>query len=597
MSYAAPLVEMRFTLREVAGLRTIRTRAGYADASDELVDAVLGEAGRFAVEVLAPLNAVGDRHGCALDQGEVRTPPGFAATFRQFAAGGWIGLDLEAGWGGQGLPCLVATAVADLWTSANMAFAICPMLTRAAAELLGRHGSPPMQQRYLPRMVAGEWTGTMDLTEPQAGSDLSLVRTRAERGGDHYRLYGQKIYITYGEHDLASNIVHFVLARTAPASAGSSGLSLFLAPKYVAAADGSMGARNDIRCIGLERKLGIHGSPTTALVFGETGGAVAYLLGDEGRGLDQMFTMMNRARLEVGLQGVGIAERAYQQARAYAFERVQGRPIGSTDRAPAVIARHADVQRMLLTMRSATEAARALAYFVAAETDLARNHSDATTRRHHRQAVDLLTPVVKAWPTAIGIKVADAAIQVYGGLGYIEDSGMPQYLRDGRIAAIYEGTNGIQAIDLVGRKLARDGGEGMRAMIARMRDTEPDLKRSSDDRLLCIRRRLHDGLNDLEDASTAILDALARQPGPAIAGAPAYLELAAVVVAGWLMARAAIAAKRLAGDPGFAAGFLEAKVISSLAFAELWLSRSGMLREACIATGALMAGIEPDRDL
>ena len=457
-AYVAPLADMRFVMREIANMKAVRALPGYNDVTDDLVDAILEGAGRLAAEVLAPLNATGDRQGCILANGVVRVPEGFVDAYRQFVAGGWNSIALPSEYGGQGLPCLVATAVGEIWNAANLAFAVCPILTQAAAELLLHHGDRRMRAEYLPKLASGEWTGTMLLTEEQAGSDLARVRTRALPEGDHFRIFGQKIFITYGEHDLAPNIIHAVLARTPDAPEGSKGLSLFLVPKFLVKADGRLGPRNDVRCVSIENKMGIKATPTAVMSLGDDSGAIGFLIGEENRGLELMFTMMNNARLAVGLEGVGIADRAFQQARSYAFERVQGRQLGNDDPDAVPIVRHPDVQRMLLTMKSQTEAARALAYFTAAVLDMARRHPDDDARRQHQQLVDLLTPVVKAWCTDIGIHVANTAIQVQGGTGYIEESGAPQFLRDSRITAIYEGTNGIQALDLVGRKVAREGG-------------------------------------------------------------------------------------------------------------------------------------------
>ena len=448
IAYAAPLADMRFVIREIADMKAIRELPGYEEATDDVVEAILEEAGRLGAEVLAPLNAPGDRQGCLWENGVVRTPDGFIQAYQQFVEGGWNGLAFPTEYGGQSLPSVLATAVGEIWNAANMAFAICPLLTQVAAEMLLHHGDQRMRADYLPKLVSGEWTGTMLLTESQAGSDLARLRTRARPEGGHYRISGQKIFISYGEHDLAPNIIHAVLARTPDAPEGARGLSLFMIPKFPVREDGHLGPHNDLRCVSLEHKLGINASPTAVMSLGDNGGAIGFLIGEENRGLNLIFTMMNNARLAVGLQGVGVADRAFQQARSYAFERVQGRQLGTEDPQAVAIVHHGDVQRMLLTMKSQTEAARALAYFTAAAVDAARHHPDSETRRRQQRLVDLLTPVVKAWCTEIGNEVADCSVQVHGGIGYIEESGAPQLLRDARVAAIYEGTNGIQAMDL-----------------------------------------------------------------------------------------------------------------------------------------------------
>src|SRR5579864_3122727 len=466
MPYTAPLEEMRFVIDTVAPLD--------GDAA-EVADAILAEAGRFAAAELDPLNQPADRIGSVLENGVVRTPPGFREAYRRYVEAGWMGLACAPEHGGQGLPLSLATAVVEMWNSAAMSWALCPLLNFGAIELLQAHGSPEQQALYLAKMVSGEWTGTMNLTEPQAGSDLGALRTRAvpasdARWGEHYRISGQKIFITYGEHDLSDNIVHMVLARTPDAPPGSRGISLFLVPKFLPDAVGNPGERNDLRALRLEEKLGIHASPTCVMSYGEGEGAVGWLVGEENRGLECMFTMMNSERLLVGVQGVAIAERAYQQAREYARTRVQGQPLGTPrDGHQLPIIHHPDVRRMLLTMRAGVEAMRALTYFAAAAIDRSRRAGDAEERFRAQRRADLLIPVVKAWCTDLGVDIASLGLQVHGGMGYIEETGAAQYLRDARIAPIYEGTNGIQANDLVGRKLGRDKGEAARELFAEMR--------------------------------------------------------------------------------------------------------------------------------
>ena len=591
MTYAAPLDDMRFCIHDLAGLATVQALPGCEEVEPDLVDAVLEEAGKFGAEVLAPTNAVGDAQGSVYENGVVRTPEPFRDAYRQFVEGGWNSVPFDHEWGGQGLPWLVSTAVSEVWTAANMAFGLCPMLTQAAAEALDAHGSDSLKQAYLPKLVSGEWTGTMNLTEPQAGSDLARVRARAVPEGDHYRITGQKIYITWGEHDMAENIVHMVLARLPDAPEGTRGLSLFLVPKFLGAGNGGPGQRNDLRCVSIEHKLGIKASPTAVMSFGDNGGATGWLVGQENRGLEHMFLMMNNARLAVGLEGVGIAERAYQLARAYAFERVQGRDLGSDDPSPVAIVHHPDVQRMLLSMKSRTEAARALTYFTAANLDIARRHPDADERRRHDGLVALLTPVVKAWSTDLGTEIADLGIQVHGGMGYIEESGAPQHLRDARIASIYEGTNGIQALDLVGRKVARENGASVTAFIGHMRGLDADLCADDAD-LRAIRDSLRAGIDDLAEATDWVLRTYPSDPRTASAGAVDYLHLLGTVAGGWLMARAALTAShRLSegeGDPRF----LHAKRVTARFYADHVLGRSGGLRTAVMQVGQSLRNLD-----
>jgi alkylation response protein AidB-like acyl-CoA dehydrogenase len=589
--YAAPLTDMRFVLHNVADFDAVRALPSFADVTADLVDAILQEAGRFGSEVLAPLNFPGDQEGAIFANGVVRMPKGFDDAYRQFVDAGWNGMAFESEYGGQNLPCLVATAVAEVWHAANMAFGLAPMLTQAAAELMVVHASDELKAKYLPHLVSGHWTGTMNLTEPQAGSDLARVRTRAVPDGDGYRIFGQKLYITYGEHDLTENIIHMVLARTPDAPPGVKGLSLFLVPKVLVRDDGGLGPRNDLRCVSIEHKLGIKASPTAVMSFGDGDGAVGYLIGTENRGLEHMFLMMNNARLAVGLEGVGIAERAYQQARAYAFDRTQGRRIASDDPDAVAIVHHPDVQRMLMSMKASTEAARALCYFVAGELDLANHHQEAATRQRCDALVGLLTPVVKAWGSEIGIAVADEGIQVHGGMGYIEESGAPQYLRDARIAAIYEGTNGIQALDLVVRKVARDRGTAAEAFIGRMRGLDRELARVDD--LASVRADLRDGVDDLEVATRWVVETFPSDPAAVAAGAVYYLRLLGTVAGGWLLAKSALTARRHLetgdGDPAY----LRGKIVTARFFADHYLKRTGGLRRSLCDAGTALKGLEP----
>ncbi len=465
-SYDAPLRDMRFLLHDLGLLNSVNDLPGMGDASAELVDAILEEANRLAREKLVPINRSADHAGGAkLENGVVRTPDGWQEAYDAFVEGGWNSVPFDPDYGGQGLPWLVGIAVQEIWQSANLAWALCPLLTQGAVELLGAHGSPEQKTTWLPKLISGEWAGTMNLTEPGAGSDVGALKCRAERAGDHYLIRGQKIFITYGDHEMTDNIVHMVLARTPDAPAGTRGISLFIVPKFLVGADGAPGKRNDLRCISLEEKLGIHGSPTCVMSYGDSDGAIGYLIGEENRGMEYMFTMMNNARLGVGLQGVAIAERAYQQARDYARERVQGTTLGGS----TAIIGHPDVRRMLLTMRAETEAARAITYDLAAMLDIAARHKEESWRNYAARRAALMTPVVKAWCTDIGVEVASLGVQVHGGMGYIEETGAAQFARDVRVTAIYEGTNGIQAMDLVGRKMM-DGGDAAYAMLDEIQD-------------------------------------------------------------------------------------------------------------------------------
>ena len=573
--YQAPLDDMRFVLNELADLDGVSKLPGLGDATPDVVDAILEEAGKLAAEVLAPLNKSGDEEGCVLENGVVTTPKGFPEAYAKFIEGGWNGVPFDPEYGGMGLPYLVTAATFEIWQGANMAFAICPTLTQAAVELLEIHGSGELKGVFMAKLVSGEWTGTMNLTEPQAGSDLSKVRTQTARDGEnagHYRITGQKIFITHGEHDLTENIIHMVLARSPDGPEGIKGLSLFVVPKFLIKDDGSLGARNDIRCLSLEHKMGINGSPTCVMSFGEGGGvdggggAVGYLLGEENRGIEYMFTMMNNARLAIGVEGVGVAERAYQHARDYAAERVQSRAIGGAGSSDSVtIDHHPDVRRMLLSMRVQTEAMRALALYAAAQLDAAKRHPDEARRKDAQARVDLLIPVVKAWSTDTAIDVANTGIQVLGGAGYIEESGAAQYLRDVRITAIYEGTNGIQALDLVGRKVARDRGAAVQALIADMRTTVPAGQDGDD--MGVIRDALSDGIDALSEATDWIVETFPEAPEAAAAGAVPYLKLMGIVAGGWLMARAArTAAKRL--EKGDDSPFYPEKMVSARFYAD-----------------------------
>ena len=543
MTYRAPVAEIAFTLKHGAGLSRTLAQGGELTADD--VDAVLEEAGRFATDVLAPLNSVGDKFGTPFKDGAITMPPGWKEAYRDWSAAGWNAVSLPAAWGGQALPNALNAACIEMWNSSSMAFGIGPVLTMGAAEALANYGTDDLKKTYLPKLVSGEWMGTMQLTEPQAGSDVGALRTKAVRAGDgSYRITGQKIFITYGEHDLTDNIIHFVLARLPDAPAGNRGISLFLVPKFLVNKDGSLGARNDVRAHSIEHKLGIHASPTCTMVYGDNGGAIGYLVGEENRGLACMFTMMNLARLSVGLQGVGIAERATQQALQYARERKQGRALGATSGSSAII-EHPDVKRMLMTMRALTRAARAICYATAGAIDGSHGKGDAATAADGRAA--LLTPIAKAFSTDIGIEVASLGVQVHGGMGFIEETGAAQHLRDARIAAIYEGTNGIQAIDLAMRKVPLSGGAVVRAYLDELRATVKAVQAANDPAFGATGARLAEAVDSLDRATTWLLGKVEKEPQAALAGATPYLRLFGNAAGGCMLADEALAALRIAG--------------------------------------------------
>ncbi len=586
--YHAPLKEMHFVLNELAGLEQVGKLPGFEDATPDTVAAILDEAAKFATEVLDPLNAVGDREGARrLDDGSVQTPTGFKAAYLQYCANGWNGLTKNPEFGGQGLPQLVATAVEEMWHAANMAFDLCPLLTQGAIEAIELCGTAEQKERFLPKMVEGVWTGTMNLTEPQAGSDLAAVRTRATPQPDgSFKLYGQKIFITYGEHDYTENIIHLVLARTPTAPEGVKGISLFIVPKFLINADGSLGARNDVQCVSIEHKLGIHASPTAVLAYGDQGGAIGYLVGEENRGLEYMFIMMNLARFSVGLEGVGIAERAYQRAAAYAKERVQGRAAGAEQGdATATIIQHPDVRRMLLSMKAQTEAMRALAYVTAAALDNARAHPDAKARGQHQAFVELMIPVVKGWCTETAQEITSTGVQVHGGMGFIEETGAAQHYRDARIITIYEGTTGIQANDLIGRKTARDGGKTALAVVAQMQAVEAELGKQPGAEFAAIRDQLSAALAALKAAIEWVVRTYAEDSRAAHAASVPYLKLWGLAAGGWQMARSAlVAARRLAEDKGDRE-FYRAKIATARFYADYYLPQTVALKHAVVTAG------------
>jgi len=590
-AYVAPLKDMRFVLNELAGLAEVAKLPEFEEATPDTVDAILEEASKFASEVLDPINLSGDQEGSKLSDGEVRTPRGFRDAYRKFCDGGWNALPFEHEWGGQGLPRLVSTPVQEMWKSSNLSFSLCPLLTQGAVEALLLRGSDALKQAYLPRMIEGRWTGTMNLTEPQAGSDLSLVRTRAERQANQYLISGQKIFITYGEHDLADNIVHLVLARTPEAPEGVKGISLFVVPKFIPDADGKPGRRNSAKCASIEHKLGIHASPTAVMVYDQ---AVGYLVGEENRGLEYMFIMMNAARFAVGLEGVAIAERAFQRALAFSRERLQGRDLVAGGKTVPII-RHPDVRRMLMLMKSQAEAMRALAYTTAAAMDFAHKSGNPVERKRHQAYVDLMIPVVKGWSTETGIEIASLGVQVHGGMGFVEETGAAQYLRDARITTIYEGTTGIQAMDLVGRKIAREGGETAKQWLAELKTFDAGLARSKHPDVQAFRNQFSPGVQALADCVEFIVASSAKDPRPAFAGAVPFLKLMGIVAGGWQMGRAALAAERKlqTGDTKF----LEAKIATARFYADHVLVQAPALRNTMVNGAAGVMALSEDQFL
>ena len=586
--YRAPLRELRFVLEELLGSGTLAACPAFADYSSELAESVLGEAARFAETVLEPLNQPGDQQGARWTPEGVVTPPGFREAYAQFVAGGWPQLGANPEFGGQAVPQVLSTAVQELWAASNLAFKLCPMLTHGAVHALELCGSQEQKRRFLPRMVSGEWTGTMVLTEPQAGSDLAQTRTRAVPQGDHYRIFGQKIFITWGDHDCTSNTIHMVLARIEGAPPGVKGISLFIVPKRLVKEDGTPGERNEVRCVSIEHKLGIHASPTCVLAFGDQDGAVGYLVGEANRGLEYMFVMMNSARLSVGLEGYAVADRAFQRALEWARTRVQGRPVavkaGSAQK--ATIIEHPDVRRMLLTMKAGTEAARALALYAAYQVDLGAHAADAKQKAAAQARADLLIPIVKGWCTELGNEIAAIGVQVHGGMGYIEETGAAQYVRDVRITTIYEGTTGIQANDLLGRKLARDRGAAMAALIDDMASGPPQLD-AGNPATDATRTAALEAVGLLRGATQALLAHLASRPELALAVSVPYLKLCGFVTGGWLMARSsAIAATKLTGPD---AEFYSAKVRTALFYAEQVLPNALVLARVVEHGGASVA--------
>jgi len=582
MSYQAPVKDMLFAMEALAGIDQVAALPGFEDYGLDTAQAVLEESARFCQDVIAPLNWAGDQNPSSFQDGVVTTTPGFKEAYAQFTAGGWQGVIHPVEHGGQGLPKLIATACTEMLHASNLSFALCPMLTDGAIEALLTAASDGLKQKYASRLISGEWTGTMNLTEPQAGSDLAAVRTRAEPQADGtYKIFGTKIFITYGEHDMADNIVHLVLARLPDAPPGVKGISLFVVPKFLVNADGSLGERNDAHCVSIEHKLGIKASPTAVLQFGDHGGAIGELVGEPNRGLEYMFIMMNAARFAVGMQGISVSERAYQQALAYARDRVQSRDlVGSS--APVAIIHHPDVKRMLLTMKSQIEAARALAYCAASHSDLAHYSGDEAVRRENLAIYEYLVPVVKGHSTEMANEVTSLGIQIHGGMGFIEETGAAQHYRDARILAIYEGTTAIQANDFVGRKTVRDGGAVALALCARIEATEQALAAQGGVQAEVVRAALERGRQALE-ATVAHLVAHAKaEPRAVYAGAVTYLRLAGLVLGGWQMARALLAAvERQQQDPQFCA----AKIATARFYAEALLPQAEALAAAVRQAG------------
>ena len=593
--YQAPLTDMKFVLRELVDLELLAQLPGFGDMTLDVADAVLDEAAKFAGGVLSPLNRSGDLEGVRWQEGEVLTAAGWKQAYTRFAADGWGALSCPAEFGGQNLPRALSALVEEMWNGANMAFALCPMLTRGAIDAIELRGTEAQRDTYLPKMVSGEWTGTMNLTEPQAGSDLSAVRTRAVPDGDgRYRLTGQKIFITYGEHDLTGNIIHMVLARVAGAPEGVKGTSLFLVPKFLVNADGSLGERNDVHCVSIEHKLGIHASPTCVLSYGQNGGAIAELVGEENRGLEYMFIMMNAARYSVGLEGIGLSERAYQTALAYARERIQSTEAGVRGGPRVPIVRHPDVRRMLLLMKSQTEAMRALSVVVAVSLDAARLHPRAEERERHQAVADLMIPVIKGWCTENSVDIASLGVQVHGGVGFVEETGAAQFVRDARITPIYEGTTGIQANDLIGRKLARDGGRAAQWVITQMRALAGDLAAAP--KLTEAAAAFSAAIDALERAIRYVVENYATDIRGVSVGAVPMLKLFGIVAGGWQLLRSAlISQQRLAAPKGTGAdaGFYEAKILTARFYSDHVLSQAPGLSHSIVhgAAGALAEGV------
>lgn len=582
MSYIAPLKDMLFAIQHLANIEQIAQIPGFEDAGLDTAQAVLEECAKFNEGVVAPLNWESDKNPSSWQEGNVTTSAGFKEAYRQFTEAGWQGLQHPTDFGGQGLPKAIGAACAEMAHSASMSFALCPMLTDGAIEALLTAGSDELKATYLEKLVSGQWTGTMNLTEPQAGSDLAAVRTRAQPQDDgSYKVFGTKIFITYGDHDMAENIVHLVLARVQGAPEGVKGISLFVVPKFLVNPDGSVGARNDVECVSIEHKLGIKASPTAVLQFGDQGGAIGYLVGEENRGLEYMFIMMNSARYAVGVQGIAVSERAYQHAVQYARDRVQSRPVDGSIKASAAIIHHPDVRRMLMTMRATTEGCRALAIVAAAAYDAAHHHPDANTREQNTAIYEFLVPLVKGYSTESSIEVTSLGVQVHGGMGYIEETGAAQYFRDARILTIYEGTTAIQANDLVGRKTVRDGGQTARAFAAQIAETEAQLQASATPAALVVAQNLQTARQAFGDTVDFMVAHAKTQPNAAYAGSVPYLMLAGNLAAGWQLARSLLVAQELLAQ-GQDESFMRAKIATAQFYAEHILVKTSSLRDSIV---------------
>jgi alkylation response protein AidB-like acyl-CoA dehydrogenase len=589
--YRAPVKDMRFVMDELAGFKELSQLPGYEDATPDLADAVLEEAAKFAGEVLAPLNRIGDKEGCKLTPNGVSTPAGWKEAYKQFCAAGWNGVSSPADFGGQGLPDSLGVAIKEMVCSANLSFSLGPLLTTGAVEALITCASDELKAIYLEKMVTGEWTGTMNLTEPQAGSDLALIRSRAEPQADgSYRVFGQKIFITYGDHDMTDNIVHLVLARLPDAPAGVKGISMFLVPKFLINADGSLGARNDAYCVSIEHKLGIHASPTCVMAYGDNGGAVGYLLGEANRGLEYMFIMMNEARLGVGLQGIALGERAYQQALAFARERKQGRD-ALTGESLVTIDKHPDIRRMLMLMKCRVEACRAMAYYASGLLDRAHAVEDAEEKKRHLYLAEFMIPIVKGGGTEMGIEVTSLGIQIYGGMGFIEETGAAQHWRDSRITTIYEGTTGIQANDLLFRKLMRDQGATARVVFGEIAATAKALAASPRPELQAIARRLGDALQAWVKATEWLAANAKTGLSGVLTAAVPYLHLAVTVSGGWFMGKAALAAAGYLDKGEGDQTFYRAKIATAHFYADQMLPLAAAYGETVRAGDAALAGI------
>ncbi len=582
MSYIAPVKDMLFNIRHLAQIDTIAQMPGFEDAGFETAQAVLEEAAKFNEGVLSPLNWEGDKYPSSFHDGKVTTTPGFKDAFKQFAEGGWQGLQHPADFGGQGLPKTIGAACIEMVNSSNMSFALCPLLSDGAIEALLTAGSDELKATYLENLVSGKWTGTMNLTEPQAGSDLAMVRSRAEPQPDGtYKVFGTKIFITYGEHDMAENIVHLVLARVTGAPEGVKGISLFVVPKFMVDKDGSVGARNDVHCVSIEHKMGIKASPTAVLQYGDHGGAVGYIVGQENRGLEYMFIMMNAARYAVGVQGIAVAERAYQKAAQFARDRVQSRPVDGSIAASAPIIHHPDVRRMLMTMRAYTEGCRAMASVAAAAYDAAHHHPDADVRKQNASFYEYMVPLVKGYSTEMSLEVTSLGVQVHGGMGFIEETGAAQYYRDAKILTIYEGTTAIQANDLVGRKTARDGGQTPKAIAAQIATTEAELIKDGSADAVAVAKRLKAAREAFLDVVNFVAGNTKASPNAVFAGSVPYLMLAGNVMAGWQLARALLVAQAEL-KAGVDTGFMKAKIVTARFYADHLLIKVPGIRDSIV---------------